>query len=78
MAKTYVDKRGYKRFRNSGKLVDRWSAEKRVGRPLVSRDVVHHINRNKSDNRPSNLWVFGSQKEHDRTHRRDKKRFGFW
>ena len=78
MTYTYTDKKGYKRFSDSGNSVHRWAAEKKVGGSLSTGSVVHHINRNKSDNRSSNLWVFGSQKAHDSTHRKDKKRTGFW
>jgi hypothetical protein len=78
MAQWFKDSKGYRRFSDSGKSVHRWSAEKRIGRPLRNGEVVHHINRNKSDNRPSNLWVFKNQKAHDKTHRRDKKKFGLW
>ncbi len=78
MARWYVDKKGYRRFSDSGKSVHRWSAEKRVGRSLKSGEVVHHINRDKKDNRPGNLWVFKNQKQHDKTHRKDKKRTGWW
>ncbi len=78
MAGTYLDKKGYRRFSDSGKSVHRWVASKKVGGNLYSNQRVHHINRNKSDNRPSNLWVFNSQKQHTSTHKKDKKRFGFW
>ena len=78
MAKTYIDKRKYRRFSDSGKLVSRWVAEKKLGRQLRSKEVVHHKNRNKQDNRPKNLWVFKDQKSHNKAHRSDKKRFGFW
>ncbi|MEM4257010.1 MAG: HNH endonuclease [Candidatus Diapherotrites archaeon] len=78
MARTYIDENGYRRFSDSGKLVHRWAAEQRVGSRLYPNQRVHHINRNKLDNRPSNLWVFNSQREHTRAHMRDKRRFGFW
>ncbi len=45
MADTYVDKKGYRRFSDSGKSVARWSASKRVGGKLHSNQRVHHINR---------------------------------
>jgi len=78
MVKWFKDKKGYKRFSNSGTPVHRYVAERKLGRKLFSGEVVHHKNRNKTDNRRSNLWVFKSQKDHDSAHRRDKKRFGRW
>jgi len=77
-APTYGDRWGNIRYRDSGKTVARGVMEKLFGHKLKEGSVVHHKNRNKSDNRRSNLWVFRSQKEHDRTHRRDKRRFGRW
>ena len=40
--------------------------------------TVDHINRNKLDNRPSNLWVFKDQISHFRTHVYDWKKTGNW
>ena len=74
----FKNKKGYKQFADSGIPVHRHVAERRLGRKLERGEVVHHINRDKTDNRRSNLWVFKSQKEHDAIHRRDKKRFGRW
>ncbi|MBM3328144.1 MAG: HNH endonuclease [Calditrichaeota bacterium] len=80
--KTYINSRGYRRFKDSGKPVHRWVAEKKLGRRLRKGEVVHHKDRNKSNNSPWNLWVFRSQKEHDRAHRADARRHGkrasFW
>jgi len=76
MVRWFKDKKGYKRFADSGTPVHRHVAERKLGRKLFSGEVAHHINRNKTDNRRSNLWVFKSQKDHDSAHRRDKKRFG--
>jgi len=69
--KTYKDESGYIRFKDSKKLVHRWVVEKRIGRKLKTFEEVHHRNRNRSDNRPSNLWgylgKFG-RKKHRRLH----------
>ena len=64
MAKTYVDSNGYRRFSDSGKLVSRWAASKKIGRPLRSSEVVHHGYRGKLTNNPDNLWVFKNNREH--------------
>ncbi|MFX0046433.1 MAG: HNH endonuclease [Candidatus Hermodarchaeota archaeon] len=62
--KTYRDARGYLRFKDSGRLVHRWAAEKSLGRKLLPGEVVHHKNSFKTDNRRSNLLVFRSSSEH--------------
>ena len=75
--KIYIDAKGYKRFRGTGKLVHRWIVEKNIGRKLKLTETVHHINRNKADNRLSNLWLFENQSAHDRIHRIDANKYGW-
>jgi len=82
MARTYVDKKGYRRFVGSNKLVSRWVAGYKLGRPLKKGDVVHHGHKGKGINNPNNLWVFpkdkGGQKAHHAYHLKCKKKTGSW
>ena len=66
--KTYRDALGYLRFIDSGRLVHRWAAEKKLKRKLRANEVVHHSNRIKTDNRTGNLKVFDSNLQHRAYH----------
>lgn len=48
-------------------------AEQMLGRPLKIGEVVHHIDRNKQNNSPSNLMIFESQAEHAKWHKEHDK-----
>lgn len=55
-------------------------AEKMLGRPMESGEVVHHIDHNRSNNTMSNLMVFASQKDHAAFHKGAKSyaKDGIW
>lgn len=44
--------------------------EAKLGRPLLDREVPHHVNRDKKDNRPENLEVM-TKSQHGRLHGRE-------
>ena len=52
-----------------GRHTHRVIAEQILGRPLKPSEVVHHIDRNKRNNDPSNLMIFESQAEHAKWHK---------
>lgn len=52
-------------------LDHRMVVEKHLGRKLTSEEIVHHINKNRSDNRIENLAVM-TQSEHMRLHSQER------
>ncbi len=62
--------------KNHGRHEHRIVAEQMLGRPLRKGEVVHHINRDKQDNRPENLMVFPSQAAHAKWHKENDEKGG--
>ena len=42
--------------------------EKKLGRPLRKGEIVHHIDGNRTNDRPDNLMLFSSNADHVRFH----------
>lgn len=72
MFRFFKDKKGYPRDKNSGELIHRKVAAKKVGGKIFPGMVVHHKDGNKSNFRKSNLQVM-SRSSHSRLHARNKE-----
>lgn len=57
MAKTYLNKSGYRKYANTGKFVHIANAEKKVGGKIYKGYEVHHKDGDKTNNSTSNLAV---------------------
>lgn len=54
------------------------SYEKKLGRKLSFYEIAHHIDGHKLNNSSDNLRLFASQYEHNKHHRNNLERNGFW
>lgn len=67
----YIDELGYARCKGNGRIhLHRWIIERVLGRKLKPKEIVHHINYNKLDNRKCNLLVCPNQAYHRLIHAR--------
>ena len=67
---------GYREVRvatNDRRLEHRVVAEQSIGRPLRKGEVVHHLNHDRTDNRPENLVVCRTAGEHLRDYHLDRR-----
>jgi len=58
------------------RLEHRIVVEKFIGRKLTDKEIVHHINLNKKDNRIENLMIFPNDSEHIKFHTKIRQ-FGY-
>lgn len=68
----FISRKVRKPEKNGYAPLHRVNASKKLGRPLRSDEVVHHIDGNKKNNRKSNLQVM-SKSEHYKIHYDNKE-----
>ena len=65
----YMQSDYLQRFENGKRVwVHRQVAEEKLGRQLISKEKVHHVNGDKLDNHPDNLFVCSDRRHHGIVH----------
>jgi hypothetical protein len=72
MGNTYTDRKGYKRYRDTGILEHRVIEAKKLGGPIGRGRVVHHMDGDRSNNRGSNLRA-KSRSDHSSFHAKKRR-----
>ena len=72
MQNFHIDKSGYPRWNDSNILVHRTVASNKVGGPIFTGSVVHHIDGDKRNFRKGNLYIM-SRSNHSKLHSLERK-----
>ena len=70
MSTIYIDLHGYKRLIDTHELIHRIIASAKFSRALRWFEVVHHIDGNKLNNHPNNLFICSKQ-FHELVHKKN-------
>jgi len=68
---TYINKQNYRMIhddKNRWRVEHRIVVERIIGRDLKRHETIHHINENKLDNRPENLYYYPNDSLHKKHH----------
>ncbi|MBU0459497.1 MAG: HNH endonuclease [Nanoarchaeota archaeon] len=73
-AKTEKNSEGYLIFKNSGKYVHRWLAEKKYGKESIKDKHIHHIDGDKTNNKRSNIVLLSKEDHYDITQHENRSK----
>lgn len=66
---TYIDKKGFVRFKDTNDFVHLWVAENMLGRELIVSEFVCHKDKNKLNNSTTNILVCDNREEEHLSHK---------
>lgn len=68
-----ITKHGHPNAKANGQIYEHtWVMSELLGRPLTALEVVHHVDENRGNNKPSNLLLFATQAEHLMHHAKER------